>query len=75
MKFILGGYELNKYPAFNGLFKDIFLSLEEGAFIDDLKELNKKLDTLKPHPTSPWSDIKSFKIVDNKQEYPEVIDK
>lgn len=41
LKFVLGGRDLNKYPAFNGVFAQIIYSVENGAFISDLNELNE----------------------------------
>ena len=36
LRFILGGKDENRYPAFNGIFVRVFYSHEEGAFIDNV---------------------------------------
>lgn len=43
MKFTLGGVDSNKYPGFNGQLRNIKISLERGAFVDSLGDLNKKI--------------------------------
>jgi hypothetical protein len=39
LRFILGGKDENRYPAFNGQFTKVVYSDENGAFIDDYEEL------------------------------------
>lgn len=43
LRFILGGKDENRYPAFNGLFTRVVYSHEMGAFVDTMDEMNKLL--------------------------------
>lgn len=65
---------MKRYPAFNGQFKDLFLSLEVGAFVDDMEGLKKRLETTKPFPVTPWSDIKKIKVFNSPRSYPEALE-
>lgn len=44
LRFILGGMNLGRYPAFNGQFKNIIHSVGKGAFVDTLEDVNNKLE-------------------------------
>jgi hypothetical protein len=51
-RFVVGGQDLNKYPAFNGQIQNLVYSLKDGAFVDNLDGLLKKLEDTKPFPVS-----------------------
>jgi hypothetical protein len=41
---VLGGRDLNKYPAINGVMKNVVFSAEQGAFVDTLDGLARVLE-------------------------------
>jgi len=52
LTFVLGGTNLNRYPGFNGQFSGVVYSTKDGAFVDNLEQLNAKIP--KPEPSSIW---------------------
>lgn len=49
MKFYLGGTHL-AYKGYNGQFSDVFVSVNDGIFVDKEETIAKLLETLKQPP-------------------------
>jgi hypothetical protein len=50
LRFVLGGNDNNRYPAFNGQFSRPVFRIGYGAFIDEVSELNKYALSCNPVP-------------------------
>lgn len=51
LKLFLAGNNLNRYPAFNGQFRDVVYSIQNGAFVDNLEGLKTKIPGVVPSST------------------------
>ena len=62
LRFILGGKDENRYPAFNGLFTKIFYQWTPGIFIEDDKEINEFLESIAPRPKESIDNFLTIKV-------------
>ena len=58
MRFVLGGMDENRYPAFNGLFSKVVYSQKKGAFIDSVNQ-PKDLHGVVPEFSVPLTNNKA----------------
>jgi hypothetical protein len=65
LRFVLGGMNLGRYPAFNGLFRNIIFGVGKGSFLDTPTDIARKLDEQKPLPATNWNRIVSVKVNDD----------
>jgi hypothetical protein len=63
LRFILGGRDENRYPGFNGLFTRVFYSIEDGAFVDSVEQLNSFLKLQGPRPSEILEKLTTTKVV------------
>jgi len=50
LKFVLAGKDLNRYPGFNGVFRNVVYSVSKGAFVNDLEGLKRVIADTEPLP-------------------------
>lgn len=61
---------MNKYPAVNGVMKNVVFSAEPGAFVDSLDGLARVLEATKPFPLSRWDRRAIFNLGDDPKTFP-----
>jgi hypothetical protein len=66
LKFILGGRHLS-YPGFNGQFKDVFYSIEKGAFLDKISEAEARIKDLLP--STKWGRMAVTIVLDDPKQF------
>ncbi|CAD8058815.1 unnamed protein product [Paramecium sonneborni] len=67
LRFILGGNDQDRYPAFNGIFTKITFGIRAGTFIQSSEQLIMKLNVLDvPHKII--EQVQSVRIVENAEE-------